>query len=285
MSADDKEWQKLTFAQRVGAEPLPEPLQPTELSKGLRAALWGVIFEQIQDSTEYGLIDDPWRAMLFRKHVFFDKLMADLFDPSWAHQQRLLSQFFSNATYSQVYGCVEHFLRDSACPERLQLLICAVLRDSHAPYRVLDNKLLVPIASPEQGQLLVHALEQLRKTPLAGASQHLKHSIEFLNKGQWAKSIAESIHAVESVARKIEPSANTLDPALKKLAARIGMHVAMQKAFSTLYGYTNDEQGIRHALIDKDAAAVDRDDAIFMLTTCAAFSAYLANKATVAKLI
>jgi hypothetical protein len=80
-----------------------------------------------------------------------------------------------------------------------------------------------------------------------------------LNEGQWAKSIAESIHAVESVARKIEPSANTLYPAFKKLAPKIRMHPAMQKSFSTLYGFTSDEHGLRHALIDQSAAAVDRD--------------------------
>jgi hypothetical protein len=32
------------------------------------------------------------------------------------------------------------------------------------------------------------------------------------------------------------------------------MHPAMQKAFGLLYGFTSDKEGIRHALIDKDAA-------------------------------
>ena len=39
--------------------------------------------------------------------------------------------------------------------------------------------------------------------------------------------------------------------------------------FSQRYGYTNDEQGIRHALLNKDAAEVGLDEALFMFGACA----------------
>jgi len=133
--------------------------------------------------------------------------------------------------------------------------------------------------------MLAQAIEELSKSPMIGASQHLKHAIEFLNKGHWGKSIAESIHAVESVARRIEPSARTLDPALDKLSARMNIHPALKGAFSKLYGFASDAQGIRHALTDRPTAPVDRDDAIFMLTACAAFSSYLASRASSAGLV
>ena len=43
-------------------------------------------------------------------------------------------------------------------------------------------------------------------------------------------------------------------------------------------GYTSDEQGIRHALIDQATADVGLDEAMFMFGACASFAAYLANK-------
>jgi hypothetical protein len=285
MSTDDKEWKKLTFAQRVGAEPLPVQLRPDQVSKGLRAALWGEVFARIAACAPHGYINrEPWRSILFRKHVEFDQGMADDFTQNWQGQQTLLSNLFRAGQYHHVYGCIEFFLKDEDCPLDLSDRISGIFEKHQAPFQIIDKQYLMPIASEEQGKLVTHALEALRKTPMAASSAHLKHSIDFLNKGQWAKSIAESIHAVESVARKIEPSANTLDPALKKLAPKINMHPALQGAFGKLYGYTSDAQGVRHALIDQ-AAAVDRDDAIFMLTACAAFSSYLVNKATGAKLI
>jgi hypothetical protein len=57
------------------------------------------------------------------------------------------------------------------------------------------------------------------------------------------------------------------------------MHPAMKKGFTSLYAYTSDEKGIRHALLDDRAAKVDEADALFMLGACAAFVSYLINKA------
>ena len=55
-------------------------------------------------------------------------------------------------------------------------------------------------------------------------------------------------------------------------------HSALKQAFDRLYGYTNTEQGIRHALLDKGAADVGLNEAIFMFGACASFAAYLTEK-------
>lgn len=88
----------------------------------------------------------------------------------------------------------------------------------------------------------------------------------------------ESIHAVESTARRFDPNARTLAPALKSLEKTAALHPALKRAFSNLYGYTSDEQGIRHALIDNPPGHVGQDEAVFMLGACASFSSYLARK-------
>jgi hypothetical protein len=49
------------------------------------------------------------------------------------------------------------------------------------------------------------------------------------------------------------------------------------KAFSSLYGYRNDADGIRHALLEE--SNLEKEDATFMLVVCSAFIGYLYEKA------
>jgi hypothetical protein len=53
----------------------------------------------------------------------------------------------------------------------------------------------------------------------------------------------------------------------------------MKAGFMSLYGFTSDEKGIRHPLLEKGIAAVDDIDAVFMIGGGAAFVSYLINKA------
>lgn len=64
---------------------------------------------------------------------------------------------------------------------------------------------------------------------------------------------------------------------IKKLKDNgVHIHSAMGQAFSSLYGYTSDEDGIRHGGIDfKNAPA---EDAKYMLVSCSAFVNYLIEK-------
>ena len=62
--------------------------------------------------------------------------------------------------------------------------------------------------------------------------------------------------------------ANKLREALDQLEHVTTLHGALKKSFLSIYGYTSDEQGIRHPLIDADAAKVDETDALFMIGAC-----------------
>ncbi|HAE28382.1 MAG TPA: hypothetical protein DCG58_14560, partial [Hyphomonas adhaerens] len=48
-----------------------------------------------------------------------------------------------------------------------------------------------------------------------------------------------------------------------------------------LYGYTSDEEGVRHALVFNEKSTVDEVDALFMLGACASFVSYLLARAPV----
>ena len=136
------------------------------------------------------------------------------------------------------------------------------------------------MAPTVEGEAVLSSLQTLAQGGLQGSVSHLRKSAECINRGDWAASVRESVHAVESVARQLNPKAATVLPALKSLEAQSALHPALKGAFAKLYGYTSDEQGIRHALLEKQQASVGMDEAVFMLGACASFASYLWRKHT-----
>lgn len=87
----------------------------------------------------------------------------------------------------------------------------------------------------------------------------------------YRNAVKEAMSGVESVVRVLTGQKKVvLGDALKKLDEIKPLHPAFKQAMDKLYGYTSDEQGIRHSLID-DLANVDEADAKFMIVTCSAF--------------
>ena len=95
----------------------------------------------------------------------------------------------------------------------------------------------------------------------------------------YRNSIKESISAVESFCCILaKDSKATLGRALKVIEKEHSLHAALKNSFRSLYGYTSDADGIRHALLDEDN--LKQEDAIFMLVSCSSFINYLIKKTT-----
>ena len=90
---------------------------------------------------------------------------------------------------------------------------------------------------------------------------------------------------VESVARVLDQKSSSLRGALARIESKAKIHPALKDSFGKLYGFTSDEKGIRHPLLDEPVGNVDETDALFMIGACAAFVSYLINKARAADLL
>ena len=65
--------------------------------------------------------------------------------------------------------------------------------------------------------------------------------------------------------------------AIKRLKDNgVHIHPSLESAFSSLYGYSSDENGIRHGGIGFSGAS--QEDAKFMIVSCSAFVNYLIEK-------
>jgi hypothetical protein len=284
VSDDIENRKKLSFEQAEGVAPLPTQLQLREVSPQLRAALWDKIHHDLVEATErpdYGqpYIDTPWSAILKDEHVYRRHQMADDFVRTAKVVIPQTRAIFEQGDYLTIFGWLEFVLKHPACPHNFAKEIEGILRFCRAAYRVIDGKVICPIASDTEHATIVKAFADLSSTQFNGARAHLRKAASHLTAGAYADSVRESIHAVEAVGRTLDPSANVLSKALAKLEQKIAIHPAMKNGFAALYGYTSDEQGIRHALVDDGAAKVDETDALFMLGACAAFVSYLINKA------
>ena len=81
------------------------------------------------------------------------------------------------------------------------------------------------------------------------------------------------------VKQTLKDDSGTLGKLIKKLESEIKLHPALKGAFNSLYGYTSNANGIRHALMEKDTN--DYHDAKFMLVTCSAFINYVKGKSQI----
>ena len=151
---------------------------------------------------------------------------------------------------------------------------------ARAAYRVFDNKCIAAIGTEEQAAAFERAIADAEAKNATAARKQLIAAGVALRNSDWAGSLRESIHAVEAIAVRLAPGTDTLGAALKVLEQRGHLHGGLKAAFGSLYGYSSDEEGVRHALVFGDEAQVDEADALFMLGACASFVSYLLARGT-----
>ena len=283
-------WRRLTYSQRVGEAALPEPLDAGKLLNRFRNGVWHSI-----DSSLRSVIWQGRGGFVFTEdsagkywNFFWISYRMNILDiphdiqghkPDEAHQ--MIRAIVLEGKTHEVLTFIEHMFRVSNIP--------GVLRDGieeqfrFAPYcidRSGEPVCIFPTTSKEMKEHVERSLANINQSELTGSKTHLRNSAQELNNENYAASVRESINAVASAARQIDPNAaKDLGPALDSLErSGIIKHRALTAAFKKLYGYTSDEQGIRKPLIEHESADVGFDEAIFMYGACVSFVDYLVSK-------
>ena len=255
------------------------------MSVELRNGLWSTVFEYmisgLNNFAHYGgalTIRAEFFKMLWVD--FFKKPVDDLviFTDGTVSEDsplRFLRNWFFAAKWDEVYEFVEFcagFRDDFIQPAN------RILKREMSAYRFIGN-LLVPVNSEEEVIEVETANQNL--DPTSPARKHLRQAMVLFSdraNPDYPNSIKESVSAVESVVRSLLGDEKaTLGAGLRKLEKEQGLPPTLKKAFSTLYGYTSDSGGIRHAITEGDVPP-SRPEARFMLVTCSAFVNYLITK-------
>ena len=187
---------------------------------------------------------------------------------------------FESEPWYTIFDFIERYLAVSskAASTKMVKEFNRILEDEVSAYRILDD-LVVPITSKAE----LEAIQEAKETPYDSVHTHITKALSLYadrKTPDYENSIKESISAVEAICCIITGMTGaqaTLGKAIKKLKEHgVHIHPALEGAFSSLYGYTSDENGIRHGGIDfKNAPA---EDAKYMLVSCSAFVNYLMEK-------
>ena len=235
------------------------------MSEALRYSLWNVLSVELWE---------PWKG--YRLSRFGRILEANFFkrpiDTTPYDPLPSIREFFLNCEWYRVFDFLE-FVVSSVQDAHLVRALNKVLERELSGYRFVAGQ-VVDITSEQETEMLEETLSY--GSQFVGVDTHLQQALSLYasrEEPDYRNSIKESISAVECMARIVsgEPKA-TLGDALKPLEKK-GLHKALKGGFSKLYGYTNDADGIRHAMMDKPNLTAA--DARYFLLSCTSFINYL----------
>lgn len=276
------------FSQRKGLKPVKSIIQVDGMDEDLRTGLWNALTAFYWSKIDSNRISGNKyvQALLINIWFYYFKRPLDTLNNNWSVTYKEIREYFWRAKWYEVYDFIEFVAnnyRDYGSDVNAQFIdFCNdILETELSAYRFVGGK-ITQITSEEEISEIEKAQENTET--LKPVNVHLKTALDLLSDRKspdYRNSIKESISAVEAICNIITNEKNsTLSQALEKIGkdAKVRLHPALEKAFIKLYGYTSDDDGIRHALFDEPNISLE--DARFMLVSCSAFINYLIVKAS-----
>lgn len=269
------------FSYREGFKQTHSYLQVDSISSELRNKLWN-FFKVIcwdRGASQYGQQDLEALCLSIWHHYF--ELTLDEMPGFQDERYSFIRRHFFGCEWAEVYDFIEFVAtvyENKQDRETFRESCNFALEDELSAYRLVDGKIIRLTSEHE-----ISEVERALDVPIGSVRGHLKRSIELLSpikgkKPDYRNAIKEAISAVEALCRIItKDKSATLAQALKTIDAQIEIHGALKEGLNRIYGYTSDENGIRHSLMNESTLGFE--DANFMLVVCSAFVNYLVEKA------
>ncbi len=271
------------FSEKYGYK-IEKTIQYESISDELRRRIWNLFYQcEIKEgglsSKRIGLALNGGQT-IEEKIVDRCGLLINPVGKGRTAEEQLKDNILKFFRWYEVYDFVElhlSYLNDDEKKERIKKYN-ELFEQEKAGYRIVSGE-IAPITNESE----IRIIEQATDTAFESVNQHMQKALNFYSdiKGpDYENSIKESISAVEAmccIITGMSGANSSLGKTIKKLKENgIHIHSSMENAFSSLYGYTSDEDGIRHGGIDfKNAPA---EDAKYMLISCSAFVNYLIEK-------
>lgn len=274
------------FSERIGAVDVSAVVQMESMPNALLNSIWNFIF------TLFDHRGWPPLSRLSSQHFF--KVPVDDLPFGDDRQREWVKERLFSMDWYEVYDYVEFVCRaykfcfsvPKFSREQLHHTFNTIFEEERSGYRFVGG-VLVPISGSSEVSAIEDALSLTSQTGVMGANGHISAALRLLASKpapDFRNSIKESISAVEAIAKTLGATDGSgLAGPLKELSKQISMHPALQKGFLSLYGYTSDENGIRHAMLNEPN--IGYDEAKYMVIACSAFVHYLAAKAEAAGIL
>ena len=269
-----------SFSNRYGFVPEKE-IQIDDIDIELFNRLWNIFYNNEYDSGDW----DFGNRTIEKPERLLDSFGCTYRFPSnyIEHNDNItkLRNFLIDGEWYLTYDFLERYVEmfeNKSERKTLEKEINLVLEQQKSGYRMVKG-LITPITNPME----LDSIKKSISTKFKPVNTHFEKALKLYSSRKspdYENSIKESISAVEAICCIITGTSGskaTLGEALKKLEDNgVHIHKAMKNAFSSLYGYTSDENGIRHGGVD--FKNVPAEDAKYMLVSCSAFVNYLIEK-------
>jgi hypothetical protein len=278
----------MKFSQRIGKTSVRDRMQIDSIDQVLENKLWNdILMYFINEISSYQSGNRESQLGEVYIHIwinFFERKIDELQTNTYGIVRieeftKYIKGWFVKANWYEKYDFIEFIL-----PVAKQLSldfnekVAHTLKNELSGFTILNNK-IIQITSDVEVSSIENALKNTSE--FSSVEEHLNQSIELLSNREhpdYRNSIKESISAVEAYCTILTKDKKaTLGKALSQIEKSHNLHPALKSAFSSIYGYTSDSSGIRHALIEDDIETT-QEDAKFMLVACSAFINYLRSK-------
>ncbi|MGN7969105.1 AbiJ-NTD4 domain-containing protein [Microbacterium sp. 22296] len=279
-----------SFSERHGYKEVRTVMQRETLDDESRHTIWNLLailpgeFDKYAgDRTCNRLLDAVWvwyfredRDERPRDWAVWDKIKSAVYTAEWNEVLDLLEAFTK-------YWEQNETPRSASLRRVFQRMLNEMFERHLVGYRMIGSE-ITPIDSSTESEAIVRAIDDA--SVVGGARHALNRAVDLFadrTTPDYPNSIKESISAVEAIVKKVTGE-RTLGAGLRKIeAAGLTIHPALKGAWSQMYGWTSDDDGIRHGGIE--AADADQALAKYVLVTCSAFVSYLTEEGRKAGLL
>ena len=279
----------MRFSEKYGFKPIKTIIQKESIDTELRNVLWNTLkifyWERAYYYSGVGYSscllsyndNKHLQTICHRLWMSFFKEPLDTLSDNWEKVLPKIRHFFFGCEWYEVYDFIQ-FIAEKFPDKQINISFMnacnKLLKREVSAYRFVNGE-IAPIVSDEE----IECIEESLKSREKPVRDHLNRSIQLLSDRKspdYRNSIKESISAVEALTKRVtESDSGTLGKLLSELESKKGLHPALKGAFSKLYGYTSDANGIRHALTED--SNVSFEEAKFMLVACSAFINYVTS--------
>lgn len=272
------------FSDRSGIKTINTDIQFKNLDNRTRVAIYNELTKQYINSfgSDYystGRSKNFWDDIL--SNVYTQMIARDNHKYITSSMFAIIEKTIINDEYDDVLTLVEYIVNKYILmfPFSKKDYIAginAVFENEYVGYRFINN-MIVPITD----EIEISEIKQSISTEYERVSTRLSKALRLLsdrNSPDYENSIKESITAVESICSIVTGEESTLGKALAKLESKgIVIHGSLKAAFNSLYGYTSDAAGIRHAG-KLDGPKATFEEAKYMIVSCSAFINYITGQ-------
>ena len=279
------------FSDRNGIDALNTEIQITNLDERTRTAFYNVIIKFYkkayrgmeswhsakQDFLQYVATKIYTMKMAvdrsFSEDQIFNEIYETIFNDDY---DKVLTIIEVICEYFDIYLRKVNSLHYGHSEGTIYDVFNIIFKREYVGYRFIDGYI-----SPISDETEVNTINDSLQNRFAAVREHISkanHLLSDRNTPDYENSIKESISAVEAMCQEIlgtKGKEATLGNMLKRLEENgIEIHAALKTAFQSLFGYTSDAKGIRHAG-NLGGPSATFEEAKFMLVSCCAFINYL----------